>query len=131
MKAGGVERRRARRAELEVPIEIRPHITPEQSTPPPVIGNVKNVSLTGVYFHVKTPCALQTGEQVTCSIHIPPEHSRWFPFTRILGKGWIMRSEPVPVGRRAGESPSDQEQILGLAVSFSPDVTALGTFGTS
>ena len=102
MKAG-VERRRSRRADLDVPIEIRQG--PASESHQPVVGQVKNVSLTGVYFHVKTPCALQTGEQVTCSIHIPPEHSRWFPFTRILGKGWIMRSEPVPVGRRAGEAP--------------------------
>ena len=93
-----------------------------------MVGQVKNVSLSGAYCHVKAPCLLKTGEHVVCSIRIPSEQTRRFPFTRILSKGWVLRSEPVPVGRRAGES--HDEQLLGLALAFSPDVTALGTFGT-
>jgi len=114
----GVERRQFRRAEVDVPVAIR--FDSGSAT-----GQVKNVSLAGVYCYTNSPCALKPGESVTCAIAIPPEQTRAFPFTRIAGKGWVVRVEPVPAGRRAGENPSD-EDLIGLAVAFTPDVTALG-----
>jgi hypothetical protein len=78
---------------------------------------------------VKAPCALQVGEQVICSIAVPPEQSRWFPFSRILGKGWVTRLKPIAMGRRDGDwvPESPEEELLGLVVAFNPDVSALGT----
>ena len=121
------ERRRSRRAELDVTVEIRPAgAGQEPSAFPPLTGEVKNISLAGVYAHVKAPCPLQPGQHIICSIHVPPEQARWFPFARILGKGWVIRLDPVQVGRRAGEA-MPEDQLLGLAIAFAPDVTALAT----
>ena len=121
-----MERRRFRRAALDVPISIRP--LGQEESAGPVMGQVKDVSLAGVYCYTKTPCRLQPGERVVCSISISQEQTRQFPFSRLLGKGWVVRLEPVPVGRREGEHPpEDEETVLGLAVAFTPDVAALGT----
>jgi len=120
-----IERRRFRRAELDVPVSIR---SPdgEQAETTPVIGQIKNVSLAGVYCHLKAPCPFKPGDQLICSITIPPEQARLFPFTRLFGKGWVGRLEPIRMGRREGETPSGEE-LVGLAIVFSPDVTALGS----
>ena len=118
------ERRRVRRAEIDVPVSIRASASEEPSQPT-ITGQVKNLSLAGVYCYTKSPCALQPGAPVSCAIAIPPEQARAFPFTRIAGKGWVVRVESIPAGRRAGENPTD-EGLIGLAVAFTPDVTALG-----
>lgn len=125
-----MERRQFRRAEIDVPVAIRPaNADGSQPSPPSetvVTGQAKNVSLAGVYCYAKSPCPLKAGERVTCSVAIPPEQARLFPFTRLVGQGWVVRVDPIPMGRRAGENPSE-EDLLGLAVAFTPDVTALGT----
>lgn len=121
----GVERRQFRRAEIDVPVSIRASAS-EEPSPPTITGQVKNLSLSGVYCYTASPCSLKPGESVTCAVAIPPEQARAFPFTRIAGKGWVVRVDPIPAGRRAGENPTD-EDLIGLAVAFTPDVTALGT----
>lgn len=119
-----MERRRFRRAELDVLIAIRP--VNQDASAEPVIGQVKDISLTGVFCYTKAPRFLKLGEVVICSITIPPEQARLFPFTRVLGKGWVTRLEPLLVGRREGER-QPEEALLALAVAFSPDVAVLGT----
>jgi len=119
-----MERRRFRRAELDVPVSIRSW--GQEETGEAITGQVKNVSLAGVYCHVPAPSPLKPGQQVICSISVPPEQARWFPFSRVQGKGWVVRMDSVQTGRRAGEAPPD-EPLLGVAVAFMPDVTALGT----
>ena len=119
------ERRRSRRVGLSVPIQLRPD-TPEAPGQATLTGQVKDASLAGIYCHVTAPCPFKPGDSVVCSLTIDPEQAEEFPFARILGKGWVSRVEPVPKGRRAGESGAGQE-VLGVAVVFAADVTALGT----
>lgn len=120
-----MERRRFRRAELDVEVTMHPLGAPEgiDST---VFGRVKDLSLAGFYSHVKTPCSLKVGDMAMCSVAIPPDQSRWFPFTRVTGKGSVVRLDPVPQGRRTGDSP-EGEELMGVAVAFAPTVTALGS----
>jgi len=119
------DRRHFRRTELNITVTIRP-VERNASQETTVAGQVKNVSLAGVYCYVKPPCPLKAGDQVMYSISVPREHVRSFPFTRLFGKGWVVRLEPIRIGRRAGESHEGEER-LGLAVAFAPDITALGT----
>ena len=87
MKTSG-ERRQLRRAQFDAAIEIRSRASQEvAANADPIIGQVKNVSLAGAFCHIEAPCSLTAGEQVTCSVCVPPEQTRSFPFTRILGKG--------------------------------------------
>ncbi len=119
-----MERRRFRRAELDVPVTIRP--VTEDASAEPVIGHVKDVSLAGVFCYVKAPCPLEPNTPVIFSITVPFEQVRTFPFTRLLGKGRVIRTEPIPVGRRSGELQGG-EPLQGLALEFAPDVTALAS----
>jgi len=122
MKAS-VERRRFRRAELEVPVAIRAVGPPEDAEP--LIGEAKNVSLAGVYCHLQAPCALTPGQSVMCTVAIPEELVKRFPFARLTGRGSVVRLEPVREGRRADDNRSSK-QLIGLAIAFAPDATALG-----
>lgn len=121
-----MERRRFRRAELDVPVSIRP--ATQDASAEPVVGHVKDVSLAGVFCYVKAPCPLEVNTPVIFSIAIPFEQLRAFPFTRLLGKGRIVRTEPIPVGRRSGEDQAG-EPLQGLALEFAPNVTALASAG--
>jgi len=119
-----LERRRSRRAALvDIPVTIRAIHNAEKVS----AGHVKDISLSGLYCYVKAPCALTPGEAVTCSLSIPPEQTRAFPFARVLGKGWILRIEPVTTGRREGEVRPGAEPVVGVAVTFAQDVTALAS----
>lgn len=124
MKAA-VERRRFRRAGLDVEVAIR-LLGTEDGSASTILGRIRDLSLAGFYGHVKAPCSLKVGDLAMCSVAIPPEQSRWFPFTRITGKGSVVRLDSVPQGRRLGDSPND-EPLMGVAVAFAPDVTALGS----
>ena len=121
-----MERRRFRRAELDLPVSIRS--LAQDGSADPVIGQIKDVSLAGVYCYVKSPCSLKPEEPVICSVTIPPEQQRVFPFSRLHGKGWVLRVGTVTRGRRAGESQTT-EPLVGVAMAFAPDVTALGASG--
>ena len=122
------ERRQFRRAELDVTIAIRPIEEEGTSSSTVIEGRVKNVSLAGALCFVPTPCPLKTGQPVVCAVTIPLEQARLFPFARINGKGWIVRIAPVAAGRRSGDAAQQGgEQLLSVAVAFTPDVTALGT----
>lgn len=121
-----MERRHYRRAELDVPVAIHPlKEGGTAQTERAITGQIKNLSLAGLYCYTKAPCPLKAGEQVACAIAIPREQARFFPFTRLTGKGWVVRTESVPMGRRAGESQSEEE-LMSVAVAFTQDVTALG-----
>ena len=123
----GVERRRFRRAELDVSVTIHPLPGQDGASAPPFVGRIKDLSLAGFYGHVKASCSLKVGDLAMCSIVIPPEQSRWFPFTRVTGKGSVVRLDSIPEGRRVGDSPPNGEPLLGMAVAFAPNVTALGS----
>lgn len=120
-----VERRRFRRAELEVPVAIRAVGPHEEPAPEPLVGETKDISLAGVYCHLKAPCTLAPGQSVMCTVAIPEELFKRFPFARLTGRGSVVRLEPVPAGRRADDNQSSK-QLIGLAIAFAPDVTALG-----
>ena len=121
------ERRQFRRAELDVTISIRPIEDDGASSMTVIEGRLKNISLAGALCYVPTPCPLKTGQPVVCSVTIPLEQARLFPFARLNGKGWIVRIAPVATGRRSGDAVQQGEQLLSVAVAFAPDVTALGT----
>ena len=119
-----MERRRFRRAELDVQVAIRP--VGQDASAEPVIGRVKDVSMAGVYCYVKSPCPLALDTPVIFSISVPFEQVRAFPFTRVLGKGRVVRTEAISVGRRSGELRAG-ELLQGLVLEFAPDVTALAS----
>ena len=127
--SSALEHRRFRRATLDAPVVIRT-VEAEGAEPAIITGQAKNVSLAGLYCHVKSPCSLTAGQPVLSSIAFTDEQARLFPFARLLGKGWVTRVESVTAGKRAGE-PAERDALIGVTVAFTPDLTALGMLESS
>jgi hypothetical protein len=123
----GSERRRYRRIDLpDVSVTIRP-VLEQEALGEPIMCQLRNVSLAGLQCVVPSPAPLSVSDRVVCVVNVPRERTRLFPFTRLHGRGWVARIEPVHTGRRMGEAP-DGAHLLGIAVTFAPDATALATF---
>ena len=115
-KQGSVERRRGRRASVEAPLLIRrtgaQGVTPKEEI-------AQNVSLAGVYFETEEGHPYANNEIVMASVSIPEAHARNFPFTRLAGRGRVVRVEDVPQEDRSGG------KRFGIALEFGHDLTAL------
>ena len=79
----------------------------------------KNVSLAGVYFETEEEHPYTDNEMVMASVSIPEAHTRDFPFTRLAGRGRVVRIEAVPQQEAAGR------KRFGIALEFGHDLTAL------
>ena len=125
--SGLMERRQFRRAELEAPVELRSLNESGSSDSRPILtGRSKSVSLGGCYSYIKAPCPLKRYDEVVCSIAVPPEYRGHFPFTRVLGRGWVVRVESPHKSGRANSGAEPESQV-GVIIAFTPGVTALGT----
>ena len=109
-----IERRRHRRVGLPVQVSFRG--VDEPLSTPLVIGEAKDAGLAGVYVVTQSPCRLPAGTSVNYSVDIPPEQQKKFPFSRLLGTGWIVRVIPQEGG-----------EAVGVAIAFTNDVTALSS----
>ena len=127
MDAQVLERRHFRRTDIDVSVKIG-RLDSDAGTPAePIVAPVKNISLAGVYCYLKAPTDLKVGDAVMCSVNVPPGEARTFPFARLHSKGWVTRVDQILTGRRAGEIASG-EQLVGIAIAFASDATALATF---
>ena len=114
MKHSEAERRRGRRVPMQASVLLR--FLDEQ---PPSEHAIRNVSLAGVYFETDQPGALAPNAQVIASISIPETERRAFPFTRLAGRGRVVRMDELPA--QDGSSP----RRYGVALEFGKDLTAL------
>ncbi len=116
MQEGHSERRLGRRVGLEVPLLIRREGTSDDAFHQEV---TKNVSLAGVYFEADGSYPLTLNESVMASVSISEAHTREFPFTRLAGRGRVVRVSPLP------SEQGKERQRVGVALEFGKDVTAL------
>ncbi len=119
MSVAAVERRRHRRVDLPVKVVFR--LIEGASVGAPFTSFAKDVGLAGVFVIVPGSANLKPGAAVSYSVEVPPERQRQFPFTRLMGKGWIVR---------LAEKETDAEGGIlgtGVAIAFADDVTALST----
>ncbi len=115
----GIERRRGRRVNLNAPLLIR---RLETSKAEPFAEAVtKEVSLTGLYFEYEADgeLAYQINDVVVASISVSDPQQREFPFSRVAGRGRIVRVDAL-----AGKTPGARK-CFGIALEFGSDVTAL------
>jgi hypothetical protein len=122
MPQASVERRRGgRRVSLEAPLRIG-RLLPDG--PEPFSERLtKNVSLAGFYFelsdHHATPYAVD--EVVLTSVSIPEPERRRFPFTRLAGRGRVVRVIQLP------PQSADGARRVGVGIEFGADLLALTT----
>lgn len=114
MAQSALERRRHRR--VDVPVEVSFRLTGENKENQNWAGEATDVGLAGVLVKVKGPVELAAGTPITYSAEVPLSQQRQFPFTRLLGTGWIVRT-----------SPMDSEGKTGVAIAFTSDTTALSS----
>ena len=111
-----IDRRRGRRVALQVPLFIRrandaQAVSAQEST--------KNVSLAGVYFETAERETYAVGDVLVASVCAGEAQTRGFPFTRLAGRGRVVRVADAPPQEPAGL------QRTGVALEFGNDVTAL------
>lgn len=116
-EARGIDRRRHRRIDLTVPILARRNSEGNGATFKE--GVAKNLSLAGLYFTTAGWRALEQDEVMTISVSVPPEKVRNFPFSRLAGRGRVVRVEEL--AKVAHEGPT----LFGIALEFGEDLTVL------
>ena len=116
-EARGIDRRRHRRIDLTVPILARRNTDGNAATFKQ--GVAKNLSLAGVYFTTAGWKELEADEVMTVSVSVPPEKVRNFPFSRLAGRGRVVRVDEL--AKVASEGPT----LYGIALEFGEDLTVL------
>lgn len=111
-----IERRRHRRIGLDLPIELHP-LEAQGKKAARFTGRTKDVGLAGVLAVMPASFPLAAGAAVGVSVTVPPESSRQFPFSKLVGRGWIVRVMPASTE-------------VGVAIALTSDVAALGTLPT-
>ena len=114
-----VERRRGRRVNLNAPLLIR---RVGAAPPEPFAQAVtKEVSLTGLYFEYDADgeSGYRINDVVMASISVSDPQQREFPFSRVAGRGRIVRGDALPA-----DEPGAPTRF-GIALEFGNDVTAL------
>jgi len=118
MEQSHIERRRSRRVILQAPLVIRRGPHQREPTKPLV---TKDIGLAGLYFEAGTDERFTVNEVLTASLSVPEPHRREFPFTRVVGRGRVVR-----VHRLQDEA----EPRVGVAIEFGDEVTALTAIPT-
>ena len=114
-----IERRRGRRVPINTPILIRrlDGAGQEESRE----HTTQNISLAGAYFETGGPDEFSVNDQVLASVSIPESERRIFPFTRLAGRGRVVRVSELP------PTPPPSATRYGIALEFRQDITALTT----
>ena len=120
MPQGSVELRRGRRINLQASVLLKPAAAgaaaPFDERP------VDNISLAGVYFEIEGVNPYAVNDVIITSVAIPESQRRDFPFTRLVGRGRVVRVDELP--------PQNDRKRFGVALQFGADVTALTTVPT-
>ncbi len=89
----GVEKRRHRRFDLSLPVEVRMETAPEIKTA------TKDISARGIYFTMEE--GYRVGSQLECTVTLPPELCQG-NMIRIRCRGKIVRVEPPDAQKKVG-----------------------------
>ena len=111
------ERRRGRRVEVRAPLLIRRVGTDDSESFLEEVA--QNVSLEGIYFRTSRSQAYAVDDLVIASVSLSDPQTRVFPFSRLFGRGRVVRVSELP------QKTHEASQQVGIAVTFGPGVTAL------
>lgn len=112
------ERRRGQRASVDASAIIR-RLGTSGPGPAERQERTKNVSLAGCYFETADEHVYQVNDVVMTSVSIPESQTRGFPFTRLAGRGRVVRVHELP------QAEPTHAKRFGVALEFGSDVTAL------
>lgn len=107
----GRERRRHQRIDMNLPVQAKRLISPEDAGFKEAV--TRNISLGGAYF-TTSDFNLAPQEEIVVSISVPKERTRLFPFSRLAGRAKVIRVEQF-----------GQQRWQGVALQFADDMTYL------
>lgn len=108
------ERRRGRRVPLHASLLLR-----RLDQQAPSEHTIQNVSLAGAYFETDQTDRWSLDDVVIASVLVPESQRRLFPFTRLAGRGRIVRITEL------SERAPNERKRAGIALEFGHDLTAL------
>lgn len=115
--ASDFEKRKHRRLNLALPIEVKKLEAPDEVMFEQ--AQTSNLSLGGAYFKTQVWKDVRPQEGVYVSISVPRDVSKDFPFSRLVGKARIVRVEMLL------ENKVDRLAKQGIAIEFTSDFVFL------
>lgn len=109
----GIDRRCERRVNAEMLISVRHAQDSGSAVAQDVMA--RNVSLSGAYFEGPAGEVYQANEILIVSAAIPESMRRQFPFTRLAGRGRVVRAVML----------EGKDRRQGVALEFEEDLTVL------
>ncbi len=114
MSVDMAEQRQSKRTDIKATLLIKRDGQPKDAPFEEV--TVTSVGLNGAYFYTTEKPEYGLGERIMCTLQVPPQYQRIFPFVRIAGWSRVVRVD---------EMVMHGQTRYGVAVAFAGDMTTL------
>ena len=88
-----LERRRFNRIFVSLPVEYQTHL-PDSEVPFQGQGCLRDISLTGIYFHVNSEMSFQQGQILSLCIFAPLQYLEGRDISHLRATGEVIRFDP-------------------------------------
>jgi c-di-GMP-binding flagellar brake protein YcgR len=96
-----LERRRFNRICVSLPVEYYAHL-PDTDIPLQGQGCLRDISLSGVYFHTDSPMSFKQGQVFSLSIFAPLQYLEGSDISHLRATGEVIRFDPPGANQRMG-----------------------------
>jgi c-di-GMP-binding flagellar brake protein YcgR len=102
-----LERRRFNRIFVSLPVEYQARL-PDAETPVQGQGCLRDISLSGIYFHLNSETSFQPGQILSLSIFAPLQYLEGSDISHLRATGKVIRFDP----------PAPNRPLGGVALNF-------------
>jgi c-di-GMP-binding flagellar brake protein YcgR len=102
-----LERRRFSRIFVSLPVEFQARF-PGSAAPSQGQGFLRDISLSGIYFHIDSGISFQQGQIISLSIFAPLEYLESSDISHLRATGEVIRFDP----------PAPNRPLGGVALNF-------------
>jgi c-di-GMP-binding flagellar brake protein YcgR len=113
-----LERRRFSRIFVSLPVEYQGRL-PDSESPCQGQGCLRDISLSGLYFHVDSNMSFQQGQILALSIFAPLQYLEGSDISHLRATGKVIRFDP----------PAPNQPMCGVALNFLEGPTFLSQQG--
>jgi hypothetical protein len=114
-----LERRRFNRIFVSLPVEFQARL-PDAEAPCQGQGCLRDISLSGIYFHIDSAINLQQGQILSLSIFAPLQYLEGSDISHLRATGEVIRFDP----------PAPNRPVGGVALNFLEGPTFLANEDT-
>jgi c-di-GMP-binding flagellar brake protein YcgR len=102
------ERRRFSRIFISLPVEYCARLPDTDATPYQGQGCLRDISLSGIYFHIDSDISFQQGQILSLSIFAPLQYLEGHDISHLRATGEVIRFDP----------PEPDRPLGGVALNF-------------